>query len=169
MPTLTIRGVPVTFPFEPYELQKDYMEKVIECLQTGSNGVLESPTGTGKTLSLLCSSLAWLSMKKAEIQSYAHVPALESQDDFMRSLNEQLKAASQVVLSITQPSLDSHFCRPGSITGRCRALLHAMPHHHLQLEDSLAAVSSNAGTEDDCLFRNAGCRIGLSRPTVCPS
>lgn len=63
-----IQGIPVSFPFEPYDVQKAYMEKVIECLQNGSNGVLESPTGTGKTLSLLCSSLAWLLVKNAQIQ-----------------------------------------------------------------------------------------------------
>lgn len=94
MATLTIRGVSVTFPFEPYDLQKDYMEKVIECLQTQSNGVLESPTGTGKTLSLLCASLAWLTLKKAEIQSRARIPALEPEDEFMKSLNENLKEAA---------------------------------------------------------------------------
>lgn len=92
MPTLTIRGVPVTFPFEPYDLQKDYMEKVIECLQTQSNGVLESPTGTGKTLSLLCASLAWLTLKKAEIQSRARTWG-EADDEFMKSLNENLEGA----------------------------------------------------------------------------
>lgn len=69
MPMYTLRGIPVEFPFEPYELQKNYMEKVIECLQNEQHGVLESPTGTGKTLSLLCSSLAWLSIKKAQIQA----------------------------------------------------------------------------------------------------
>ncbi|KAM8754557.1 regulator of telomere elongation helicase 1 isoform 1-T1 [Acanthopagrus schlegelii] len=59
MTSLTLNGVTVNFPFTPYDCQKDYMRKVIECLQTKANGVLESPTGTGKTLCLLCSTLAW--------------------------------------------------------------------------------------------------------------
>lgn len=94
MPTVTIRGIPVTFPFEPYGIQKDYMEKVIECFQTQSNGILESPTGTGKTLSLLCSSLAWLSLKKAEYQARVRLPDLQSDDEFMKTLNEKLKDAT---------------------------------------------------------------------------
>ncbi|XP_058443866.1 regulator of telomere elongation helicase 1 homolog [Malaya genurostris] len=69
MPEYSINGVPVNFPFEPYQVQRDYMAKVIECLQNGTNGVLESPTGTGKTLSLLCSSLAWILNKKAQVQA----------------------------------------------------------------------------------------------------
>uniref|UniRef100_A0A5F8G6B0 Regulator of telomere elongation helicase 1 n=1 Tax=Monodelphis domestica TaxID=13616 RepID=A0A5F8G6B0_MONDO len=59
MPKITISGVTVDFPFQPYKCQEDYMTKVLECLQKKVNGVLESPTGTGKTLCLLCTTLAW--------------------------------------------------------------------------------------------------------------
>jgi len=33
MPEFNINGVMVEFPFTPYDVQKVYMEKVIECLQ----------------------------------------------------------------------------------------------------------------------------------------
>lgn len=45
MPEYMINNVPVHFPFEPYSVQRAYMEKVIECLDDSTNGVLESPTG----------------------------------------------------------------------------------------------------------------------------
>lgn len=42
---INIKGLDVKFPFEPYQLQRDYMTKVIEALQNEQNAVLESPTG----------------------------------------------------------------------------------------------------------------------------
>ncbi|CAN6455799.1 unnamed protein product [Victoria cruziana] len=59
MPNYKIRGVDVEFPFDAYDCQLVYMESVIRSLQEGCNALLESPTGTGKTLCLLCASLAW--------------------------------------------------------------------------------------------------------------
>lgn len=97
MTTLDIRGVPVTFPFEPYELQKNYMEKVIEALQNETNAILESPTGTGKTLSLLCSTLAWLQMKKAHVQAERQVLNFNDGSNFGEKLKGQLEG-------ITDPS-----------------------------------------------------------------
>jgi regulator of telomere elongation helicase 1 len=57
--TLDIRGVAIDFPFEPYPTQCLFMERVIEGLQERCNALLESPTGTGKTMCLLCAALAW--------------------------------------------------------------------------------------------------------------
>lgn len=59
-----IGGIPVEFPYQPYGSQLAFMGRVISTLdraqRDGScHGLLESPTGTGKTLSLLCSVLAW--------------------------------------------------------------------------------------------------------------
>ncbi|GKD79120.1 regulator of telomere elongation helicase 1 isoform X1 [Tanacetum coccineum] len=59
MPTYKIRGIDVEFPFEAYDCQIVYMDRVIQSLQDKSNALLESPTGTGKTLCLLCATLAW--------------------------------------------------------------------------------------------------------------
>ncbi|GBG69495.1 hypothetical protein CBR_g4188 [Chara braunii] len=48
------------FPFKPYGIQLDFMRAVYSTLARGGIGIFESPTGTGKTLSLICSSLQWL-------------------------------------------------------------------------------------------------------------
>jgi len=69
MPSFDINGISVDFPFKPYDVQMAYMAKVIEALQSKANAILESPTGTGKTLCLLCASLAWRKHKLVETKS----------------------------------------------------------------------------------------------------
>lgn len=95
MTTIDIRGVPVSFPFQPYELQKNYMEKVIEALQNQTHAILESPTGTGKTLSLLCSTLAWIQMKKAQVQAELQAAGITENADFVHSIKNEIKGITE--------------------------------------------------------------------------
>ncbi|CEJ82969.1 Putative ATP-dependent RNA helicase chl-1 [[Torrubiella] hemipterigena] len=54
-------------PYTPYDVQETFMKTVYNVLQEGNGqvGILESPTGTGKSLSLICASLTWLRHFKA--------------------------------------------------------------------------------------------------------
>ncbi|KYQ51038.1 putative ATP-dependent RNA helicase DDX11 [Trachymyrmex zeteki] len=61
------------FPFPAYEIQKRFMRELYVCLEGGKLGLFESPTGTGKSLSLICGALKWLvdheKWKKEELTS----------------------------------------------------------------------------------------------------
>uniref|UniRef100_A0A672ZAE4 Regulator of telomere elongation helicase 1 n=1 Tax=Sphaeramia orbicularis TaxID=375764 RepID=A0A672ZAE4_9TELE len=81
MCSVSVRGVSVSFPFTPYECQKEYMNRVMDCLQK-VNGVLESPTGTGKTLCLLCATLAWREHFKDTISARKITQRLKGEEMF---------------------------------------------------------------------------------------
>ncbi|XP_076848870.1 ATP-dependent DNA helicase DDX11 isoform X2 [Brachyhypopomus gauderio] len=48
------------FPFKPYPIQESFMDALYAVLDQGKVGIFESPTGTGKSLSLICGALTWL-------------------------------------------------------------------------------------------------------------
>ncbi|KAK3807885.1 MAG: helicase C-terminal domain-containing protein [Benniella sp.] len=62
-------GITIKFPFTPYKSQQDMMSKIVEALQKKENALLESPTGSGKSLALLCGALAWLESEKKKQES----------------------------------------------------------------------------------------------------
>lgn len=80
MPTNYIDGIPVEFPHSAYPCQVTFMQSVLRALKNRQNALLESPTGTGKTLSLLCAALAWRTAEMGRIQ-------LKEQIDTGRSAN----------------------------------------------------------------------------------
>ena len=73
--TVELRGVPIHFPFKPYDCQVTYMEKVLDALNLSENALLESPTGTGKTLCLLCATLAWQRQQARLLSTQSNDPA----------------------------------------------------------------------------------------------
>ncbi|XP_038636561.1 ATP-dependent DNA helicase DDX11 [Scyliorhinus canicula] len=48
------------FPFKPYSIQEEFMTALYNVIEAGKIGIFESPTGTGKSLSLICGALTWL-------------------------------------------------------------------------------------------------------------
>ncbi|KAI0445173.1 helicase C-terminal domain-containing protein [Xylaria telfairii] len=60
------RNIDFHHPFTPYDVQQQFMHTVYNVLEQGDGhiGILESPTGTGKSLSLICAALTWLRSHK---------------------------------------------------------------------------------------------------------
>ncbi|EEQ35419.1 ATP-dependent DNA helicase chl1 [Microsporum canis] len=57
-------------PYRPYDIQAQFMEALYGCIEDGGIGIFESPTGestAGKSLSLICGSLAWLRHHKRSV------------------------------------------------------------------------------------------------------
>ncbi|XP_053310559.1 Fanconi anemia group J protein [Spea bombifrons] len=55
----TIGGVKILFPCKAYPSQLAMMNSIMRGLNSKQHCLLESPTGSGKSLALLCSALAW--------------------------------------------------------------------------------------------------------------
>ena len=55
------------FPFPPYPQQQELMQAIYDCIDTSSVGCFESPTGTGKSLSAICSALYWQRLEEQRI------------------------------------------------------------------------------------------------------
>ncbi|OBA25936.1 DNA repair helicase [Hanseniaspora valbyensis NRRL Y-1626] len=57
------KNVQYNHPYEPYDIQMELMNNIYEDLLSSKNnkiGFFESPTGTGKTLSLICSVMSFI-------------------------------------------------------------------------------------------------------------
>ncbi|KAI8627612.1 DNA repair helicase [Xylariaceae sp. FL1651] len=79
-------------PFTPYDIQETFMRTVYRVLEQGNGqiGILESPTGTGKSLSLICAALTWLRDHKRKTYEATIDHAAESFKDEPDWVVEQL-------------------------------------------------------------------------------
>ncbi|XP_032401150.1 Fanconi anemia group J protein isoform X1 [Xiphophorus hellerii] len=77
----TIGGVKVHFPCKAYPSQLAMMNSIIRGLNYGQHCLLESPTGSGKSLALLCSALGWQQAQMAKVKEGGGHPGDRSQSD----------------------------------------------------------------------------------------
>jgi len=80
----TTKPVFFPFPFPPYDIQEDFMRTLFQVLDNGEVGIFESPTGTGKSLSLICGTLTWLKCYEERQQE-----ELENALSSSKQLNDQ--------------------------------------------------------------------------------
>lgn len=69
------------FPHLPYPTQIELMAQVYSTLEQGGVAVIESPTGTGKTLSLLCPALSWMKRREQVLLAEKLVPGNGEDED----------------------------------------------------------------------------------------
>ena len=55
------------FPGTPYSVQQQLMTALHSTIRDGKFGLFESPTGTGKTLSIICACLTWLKQNRTSL------------------------------------------------------------------------------------------------------
>ncbi|XP_046718916.1 Fanconi anemia group J protein isoform X1 [Silurus meridionalis] len=73
----TIGGVKIHFPCKAYPSQLAMMNSIVRGLNHGQHCLLESPTGSGKSLALLCSALAWQQAQYAKSDQEEESPSCD--------------------------------------------------------------------------------------------
>lgn len=76
------------FPFTPYDIQHEFMTSLYRILEGKQIGIFESPTGTGKSLSLTCGSLKWLLDHENGLKSDDENKLLELESEIKKSEDE---------------------------------------------------------------------------------
>ncbi|XP_025835046.1 ATP-dependent DNA helicase DDX11 isoform X2 [Agrilus planipennis] len=108
------------FPFQPYPIQHEFMENLFSVLENKKLGIFESPTGTGKSLSIICGALKWLhdrnktneELLKSEIEILEKKKAeLESETaDWLTSKSEEINVTRKInLLKLKHKSMAEYY------------------------------------------------------------
>uniref|UniRef100_A0A3Q3XKX5 DNA 5'-3' helicase n=1 Tax=Mola mola TaxID=94237 RepID=A0A3Q3XKX5_MOLML len=141
--------VKISFPCKAYPSQLAMMNSIIRGLNTGQHCLLESPTGSGKSLALLCSALGWQQAQFGKSALIDRVPLSEKSQSKRPSLASRLSEKFQASLS-SAPETDNDF-QPDR--KRFRTAEHKVVNtaFHLCITFNLKAVESQMSL-NICLF-----------------
>eukprot|EP00794_Sanderia_malayensis_P007331 gene7330-8151_t len=81
-----------SFPFVPYDIQEQFMKQLYTAIEQKKIGIFESPTGTGKSLSLICGALTWL--RDYELKQQKEMDSVVSKSD-CTSVEEKVSTSKQ--------------------------------------------------------------------------
>lgn len=101
------------FPFTPYKIQEDFMKQLYTALEQQMCGIFESPTGTGKSLSIICGAIKWL-------KDYNELK--------QNSLKDKIKELQQQIKELQSESTDW-------LTSQSKEIEISRELHKLKLED----------------------------------
>ncbi|ORY58908.1 helicase C-terminal domain-containing protein [Pseudomassariella vexata] len=100
-----IQKIDFHHPYTPYDVQEQFMGTVYGVLEKGNSqvGILESPTGTGKSLSLICAAVTWLrNHKKASLEYSITDAAKNIKDEPDWIINQMLKSKREELVKTWQ-------------------------------------------------------------------
>ncbi|KAG9290759.1 hypothetical protein G9A89_011722 [Geosiphon pyriformis] len=89
------------FPFQPYDVQLEFMQKLYSSIEKSQVSIFESPTGTGKSLSLICGAFKWLkdNASRHEIQNNDNPsgdPTSKEPSWVLKSHREKIREQEQI-------------------------------------------------------------------------
>ncbi|KAF4120911.1 chromosome transmission fidelity protein 1 [Geosmithia morbida] len=134
-------------PLTPYDVQEQFMKAVYDVLEAGNGqvGILESPTGTGKSLSLICATLTWLRNHKSSAHEATLQQASEAYKDEPSWMIDQLLRQKRNELlrqwEDREKRLEAARLKERALEERVRK--------RRRIEDGLTSTLSHRSTEDE--------------------
>ncbi|KAG1337169.1 hypothetical protein G6F62_005997 [Rhizopus arrhizus] len=95
-----MESVRIDFPLKPYPAQLQMMSKIIHALNHSENALLESPTGSGKSLALLCAALAWRENERKKMAEQRAKALAEMEEQRLRDIESIAKQLSEDSTSV---------------------------------------------------------------------
>ena len=95
--------------------------QIIQALNKGDNALLESPTGSGKSLALLCSALAW---QKHDFETRQSLPSNEPTNPTTTNNTAPTTTNSTAASSTTSSTVSLEATERAGVVNRCHCVCH---------------------------------------------